>query len=143
MKLYLKSFLVSLLSFFLPVVPLLLLVGGFILIDTILGIWAAKKRGEKITSRKLGNIIPKMILYQMAVLSAFVLDVWLLGEFIKLILSIDLLFTKLVAMTLVFIEILSINENFTFITGKNLFQSFKLMITRASSVKEDIKKLNE
>jgi len=44
---------------------------------------------------------------------------------------------------LVFIEILSINENFTFITGKNLFQSFKLMITRASSVKQDIKKLND
>lgn len=143
MKIYLKSFLVSLFSFFLPVVPLILLVGGFILIDTILGVWAAKKRGEKITSRKLGNIIPKMILYQMAVLSAFVLDVWLLGEFIKFILSIDLLFTKLVAMTLIFIEILSINENFTFITGKNLFQSFKLMITRASSVKEDIKKLND
>jgi len=91
----------------------------------------------------LGNIIPKMILYQMAVLSAFVLDVWLLGEFIKFILSIDLLFTKLVSMTLIFIEILSINENFTFITGKNLFKSFKLMITRASSIKEDIKKLNE
>jgi len=88
MQTYLKSFLVSLLSFFIPVVPLLLLVGGFILFDTILGIWAAKKRGEKITSRKLGNIIPKMILYQMAVLSAFVLDVWLLGEFVKFILSI-------------------------------------------------------
>jgi len=140
---YLKSFLVSMGSFFLPVVPLVLLVGLLILGDTILGVWAAKKRGEKITSRKLGNLIPKMVLYQGAVITAFVLDTWLLGEFISLIFDIDILFTKLVALTLIFIEGVSIDENFTYITGKNMFISFKEMITRTASLKDEIKKIDD
>lgn len=140
---YFKSFLVSLGSFFLPVVPLILLVGLLILGDTILGIWAAKKRGEKITSRKLGNIIPKMVLYQGAVITAFILDTWLLGEFIGLIFDIEILFTKLVALTLIFIEGVSLDENFTYISGKNMFTAFKQMITRTASIKDEIKKLDE
>lgn len=133
---------ISILSFFLPIVPLLLLVGLFILCDTILGIWAAKKRGERITSRKLGNIVPKMILYQAAVLVGYVLDVFLLSEFVNYIFSIDLLITKLIAMTLIFIETLSLNENIECISGKNLFASFKQMITRTANIKGKIKDLD-
>ena len=140
---YLKSFLVSMGSFFLPVVPLVILVGLFILGDTILGVWAAKRRGEKITSRKLGNIIPKMVLYQGAVVTAFLLDTFLLGEFIAILFSIDILFTKLVSLTLIFIEGVSIDENFTSITGKNMFSSFKDMITRTASLKDEIKKISD
>jgi hypothetical protein len=144
MKFYyiIKPFIFALLSFFLPIVPLLLLVGLFILCDTILGIWAAKKRGERITSRKLGNIVPKMILYQAAVLVGYVLDVFLLSEFVNYIFSIDLLITKLIAMTLIFIETLSLNENIECISGKNLFASFKQMITRTANIKGQIKDLD-
>jgi hypothetical protein len=140
---YLKSFILALGSFFLPVKPLLLLVGLFICTDTILGIWAAHKRGEKINSRKLGNIIPKMILYQSAVLIGYVLDVLLLGEFINYFINIELFITKIIAMVLVFVEALSINENFENITGKNLFNSAKLMITRGVKVKHEISKFKD
>lgn len=139
----LKSFGISILTFFLPVIPLLLLVGLFILGDTCLGIWAAKRQGEKITSRKLGNIIPKMVLYQAAVISGYCVDVYLLGEFIQFIFSVDILFTKLITLTLIFIEGVSIDENFTKITGKNLFKSFKIMITRTAELKDDINKLDK
>lgn len=139
-ELYLKSFLVSVVAFFLPVVPLILLVGVFILGDTGLGLWAAKRRGEVISSRKLGNIIPKMVLYQAAVVTAFLLDTFLLGEFISILFSIEILFTKLVALTLIFIEGVSIDENFTAITGKNMFRAFKEMITRTAELKDEIKK---
>lgn len=136
---YLKALLVSSLTFFIPIVPLLLLVGLFILCDTILGIWAARRRGEKITSRKLGNIVPKMLLYQGAVIVGYMLDKLLLGEFINYVFNIDMLITKLIAMTLIFIETLSLNENMECITGKNIFISFKQMITRASNIKDKIK----
>ncbi len=135
---YIKAFILSIGGFFLPVVPLLLLVGLFILSDTVLGVWSANKMGEAITSRKLGNIIPKMLLYQAAVLVGYVLDVYLVGEFIKFIFSVDMLFTKMIAMTLIFVESLSINENFESITGKNIFRSFKVMITRAKVVKKEL-----
>jgi len=140
---YAKALILSLSTFFLPIQPLLILVGLFILSDTVLGVWAAMKNGEKITSKKLGAIIPKMLLYQSAVVIGFLLDTYLLNEFVMLIVSVDLLVTKMIAMTLVYIEILSINENFEVITTKNLFQSFKKLITRAAKIKEDIKEASE
>ena len=139
---YLRALSISVLSFFLPIVPLILLVGLFIICDTILGIWAAKKRGEKITSRKLGNIVPKMLLYQGAVIVGYTLDHLLLGEFVKYLFNIDMLITKLIAMTLIFIESLSLNENIEYITGKNIFQSFKKMISRTAKIKGQIKDLD-
>ncbi len=143
MMTYVKSFFLALGSFFLPVKPLLLVVGLCICCDTILGVWAAHKRGEKITSRKLGNIIPKMLLYQAAVMVGFILETYLLGEFISYIIDIPNLFTKVIAMVLVFVESLSINENFENITGKNLFKEFKHMITRSAKVKHDISKFKD
>ena len=138
MKEYVIAFIISILSFFIPIVPLLLLVGLFISLDTLLGVWSAKRSGEKITSRKLGAMIPKMFLYQGAVLSGYLVDVYLLGEFISIVFDIENLFTKLIAMTLIFIEGVSIDENFQKITGKNLFRSFKEMISRTGSLKKDM-----
>lgn len=140
---YLKSFAFALASFFLPIKPLLLVVGLFICCDTVLGVWAAYKRGEKITSRKLGQIIPKMVLYQSSILVGFILEKYLLGEFITQFVDITNLFTKLIAMTLIFVESLSINENFENITGKNLFLEFKRMITRGINIKKDISKFKD
>jgi hypothetical protein len=135
---YIKSLVLALGSFFLPIKPLLLLVALFICFDTFLGIWGAYKRGEKITSRKLGGIIPKMLLYQLTIIFGFMLDTLLLTEFVKMIVDIDLFITKLIAMILIFVETVSINENFESITGKNLFKEGKNMITRARKLKGDI-----
>lgn len=143
MKEYVIAFFVSILSFFMPVVPLLLLVGLFICLDTILAIWAAKKQGEKITSHKLSALIPKMFLYQGAVMSGYLVDVFLLGEFIGLVFDIPLLFTKLIAMTLIFIEGVSLDENWQKIKGKTLISSFKEMIAKTTSLKKDIQNMTE
>lgn len=138
---YIKALTLAFGSFFLPIQPLLLLIGIFICFDTILGVWAAHKNGEKITSRKLAGIIPKMVLYQSSVLLGYVLDYYLISEFTLLIISISYLMTKLIAMTLIFIEVLSINENFESITGKNLFKAFRHMLTRTKNIKDDVDKL--
>ena len=49
------------LAFFLPISGILLMIGVLIVIDTVTGIWKAKKIGEKITSRRLSAIISKTI----------------------------------------------------------------------------------
>lgn len=140
---YCKAFVLAIGSFFLPIQPLLLLVGIFILSDTILGVWAACKSNEPITSRKLASLIPKMLLYQAAVLVGYMLDVFLVNEFVLMLVSVNLLCTKLIAMTLIFIEVLSINENFEVITGKNLFKSFKSFLTRSAKIKDEVTNLVE
>jgi hypothetical protein len=79
-----------------------------------------------------------MLLYQLTIIFGFMLDTLLLTEFVKMIVDIDLFITKLIAMILIFVETVSINENFESITGKNLFKEGKNMITRARKLKGDI-----
>jgi hypothetical protein len=84
-----------------------------------------------------------MILYQSSILVGFILETYLLGEFITYFVDIPNLITKLIAMVLVFVESLSINENFENITGKNLFLEFKRMITRGINIKKNISKFKD
>jgi hypothetical protein len=55
-------------AFFLPITGILFLIGFSILVDTITGIWKAKKLKIKITSRGLSAIISKLMLYEVAVI---------------------------------------------------------------------------
>lgn len=124
--------------FLTPIVPLLLIVGGMILIDTVTGLLKARKRKEKITSHKLGRVISKMLLYQLGIITFFLLEKYLLGEFIASFTSISFFLTKIVAVFFAGIELISINENLNDGFGINLFKQFKQMLLRVKEVKEDI-----
>jgi hypothetical protein len=69
-------------AFLMPIKPLFLLVGLMIILDTVSGIFKAKKIHEKITSKKLSRVISKMLLYQCGLVTFFILEKFLLGEFI-------------------------------------------------------------
>ena len=70
MKTIINAVLCSLLAFFVPIQGVLLLVGMSILADTIIGIYASKKAGRTITSKRLGwGIISKMFAYEVAILN--------------------------------------------------------------------------
>lgn len=125
-------------AFLLPIKPLLMMVGLMILIDTVTGILKARKLNEKITSHKLGQVISKMLLYQICVMTLYGLDVFIVGELVATFTSIPLFLTKLAATFFVGIEIVSINENLDEGYGINLFKRFKQMLIRAKNVKEDI-----
>lgn len=132
-----KVFLI-ILAFLVPIKPLILTVGICIAADTIIGIWRAKKMKEKITSRKLSNIISKMLLYQGAVILFFMIETWILGDIIGLFTKIPLLLTKLVACTLVYIELKSVDESYEIIHGYSIWDKFKEMLKRSKSIKNDI-----
>lgn len=138
MKTYLAYIFTTLLLFFAPIQGLLISVGTAIALDTIFGIAKAIKLKDKITSRKLSNIVSKFVLYQAAVLLIFTIDTFLLGEFFKLWFSIPFFFTKIVTIILIFIEAVSIKENFEEAFNVNVFRMLKKFLKRGVEIKEDI-----
>lgn len=126
------------LAFLLPIQALIVLVCLMIVLDTITGLWKAKKTKEKITSRKLSRVISKMVLYQVALITFFILDKFIFGELIGAFTSIPFLLTKVVAVFFVGVELISINENINSIYGVNLFKSFKKMLVRAKDIRKDV-----
>ena len=130
-------------AFFLPISGILLMIGVLIIIDTFTGIWKAKKLGEKITSRKLSSIISKLALYELTVIMFFLIDKFILNDIILTFFSVPFMLTKVVALVLASIEVMSINENYKVISTKNLdlWQSAKALFARAKDIKEDLNKL--
>jgi len=128
-------------AFFLPISGILIMIGVLISIDTITGIWKAKKIGDKITSRKLSSIISKLALYEVTVIMFFLIDQFILNDIILTFFSVPFMLTKIVALVLSSIEVMSINENYKVVKGIDLWQSMKLLFARAKDIKEDLNKL--
>lgn len=126
------------LSFLMPIIPLILTVGGAIALDTITGVYRSYKAKEAITSRKLSVIVSKMLLYQLALVLFFVIETYVLQDIIGAFTSIPLILTKLVTTVLLFIELTSINENYKDISGVNVWDKFKDLLKRAKDIKSDI-----
>lgn len=138
MKTYIAYFFTTLLLFFAPIQGLLISVATAIALDTIFGIAKSIRLKDKITSRKLSNIVSKFVLYQAAVLLIFTIDTFLLGEFFKIWFSIPFFFTKIVTIILIFIETVSIKENFEQAFKVNVFKLLKSFLKRGVEIKEDI-----
>jgi hypothetical protein len=129
------------LAFFLPISGILIMIGVLISIDTITGIWKAKKTGDKVTSRKLSAIISKFGLYEITVIMFYLIDRFILNDIILTFFSVPFMLTKIVALVLASIEVMSINENYKIVKGIDLWQSMKLLFARAKDIKDDISKI--
>jgi hypothetical protein len=125
-------------TFFLPITGILFLIGFAILVDTITGIWKAKKLGIPITSRKLSAIISKLMLYEVAVILFYLIDRFILNDIILTFFSVPLMLTKILSLVLVSIEVISISENYKAVKGIDLWQAMKLLFARARDIKQDI-----
>jgi len=128
-------------SFFLPISGILGLLFALILSDTATGIWKAKHLKEKITSRKLSAIISKLLLYELCVILFYLIDYFILNDIILTFFSVPLMLTKVLALVLASIEIMSISENWRVVKGVNLYQSAKLLFSRAKEVKDELNKI--
>jgi hypothetical protein len=129
------------LAFFIPISGILIMIGVLIAIDTFTGIWKANKLGDKITSRKLSSIISKLALYEITVIMFFLIDRFILNDIILTFFSVPFMLTKIVALVLSSIEVMSINENYKVVKGIDLWQSMKLLFARAKDIKDDINKI--
>lgn len=143
MKTYLNYIFTGLLMFFAPIYGLLIAVGFAIFLDTFTGIFKSVKLNgwRSIRSRKLSNIVSKMLLYQITILLLFVIDNYVLNEFILVHFTIKFMFTKLVTILLIFIELVSIKENIEEALKVDIWKLLKGLLNRAKEVKEDINQI--
>jgi len=125
-------------AFFLPISGILFLIGFAIIVDTLTGLWKAKKLKIKITSRKLSAIISKLFLYELAVIGFYLIDFWILNDIILKFFSVPLMLTKILSLVLVSIEVMSINENYKAVKGIDIWQAMKSLFARAKEIKTDI-----
>ena len=84
-----------------------------------------------------------MLLYQATVLLFFMLDVFILNEIVITFFNVPLLTTKILGLTLVSVELVSINENYKSVMNIDLWHSLKNMLSRAKEIKTDITKVEK
>lgn len=140
---YLNYFLASLILLFVPIYGLLVAVGTAIILDTFTGIFKSIKLFglKSIRSRILSNVISKMALYEVCILLLFVIDKYVLNEFIKHAFGFDFMFTKICAILLIFVELVSIKENIEATFKIDLWQLLKKTFNRAKEIKSNINEI--
>ena len=97
-----------------PIKALLIACGVIIAADMITGMMAAKKRGEKIESAEMRRSLSKMVVYQIAIISGFVLQTYMLEDLIPV--------AKVVGGVIGMVEFKSILENVSTNAGQDILQ---------------------
>lgn len=103
------------LTIFAPVQAAALAVFAIVLIDLITGISAARKRKEEITSARIRDSVSKLFIYEVALLSALLLENYLLSGMVPAI--------KIVSAVIGVAEGKSVLENLDTLQGGNMFKN--------------------
>jgi len=137
---YINYIFSSLILLFVPIYGILVAVGAAIILDTFTGIFKSVKLNgwKSVRSKRLSQIVSKMLLYEICVLLLFVIDKFILNEFIFKWLSIDFMFTKISAILLIFIELVSIKENIEEAYNIKIWDMLKKAFLRAKEVKDNV-----
>lgn len=141
---YLNYLISSVIVMFVPIQGILIAVGAAIILDTFTGVFKSVKTNgwRSVRSRKLSQIVSKMLLYEICVIFLFVIDKFILNEFIFKWLSIDYMFTKICAILLIFIELVSIKENIEAAYNIKIWELLKKAFLRAKEVKDNIEDIS-
>ena len=121
-----RAFLLSVLAVFAPIQPLLITVGVLIAADTVTGIIAAYKRGEEIKSSGLSRAITKLFVYQVVIITGFLLEKYMLSD-------LGVPIVKLLAGVIGVTELKSLLENSESVTGVDLLKIKKALTSKNDS----------
>ena len=127
---HLNSLLLTIVAILSPIKALLLTVGFLIVADFIFGICRAYIKKETINSRKMSNTIGKIILYNIAIISVYFLDRYLICSGLNL--------EKVVAALIGIVEIKSLDESFKTLFNWSIWDLLKKTIQRGSSNTKDL-----
>jgi hypothetical protein len=116
----------SLFGVLLPVAPIIYTLTLVIFADFIFGICRAKKMKETITSRKMSQSLPKILLYNSIILVLYFVD--------KEVLNTGIGLEKLGASLMIIMEMKSIDESFNTIFGYSLWNRLVESIERGKSL---------
>lgn len=104
--------------FFSPITTLLVAVGTMVVFDFFTGVFAAKRRGEKIVSGGFYRTFVKFTLYTIGILATRLLEVFFKEQ-------IKVPFSSLLAGFIFVIEYKSVMENISKATGVNVWEFVK------------------
>ena len=82
-----------------------------------------------------------MALYEVCIILLFVIDKYVLNEFVKHAFGFDFMFTKICAILLIFTELVSIKENIEETFKIDIWKLLKGTFNRAKEIKSDINEL--
>lgn len=110
-----KAIAISVFAIFTPVHAIMGTAFALLVIDMILGIWAAVRRKEPITSAALRRTVSKFLVYEMAIITGFLAEHFLLSDSLPIV--------KLAAAAIALVEMKSIVENLNEVNGAPIFAS--------------------
>jgi hypothetical protein len=110
-----KALGLAMLAVLVPVKPLILAALALIFLDAVMGVLAARKRGEKITSAGLRRTVSKLLVYTVAIVAGHVTGVYMLGGLVPV--------ASLVAGAVGVVEIKSVLEAAQEILGIDVFRA--------------------
>lgn len=128
MKVWITQTLLACVALLAPIHALLIATGVIVAIDLITGIWRAIKSKETITSSMLRRTVTKVFVYQIAIITGFILETYLLA---------GIPVTKLVSSVIGLVEIKSILENLDDIYGGDLFKALLAKLGSDNANKPD------
>lgn len=140
---WIKYILGSLFVFLSPIKSLLFIVGFIVVIDTILGILRSRKLNIKFTSRRFYSFFKKSLVYQLLIITTFLIDKNLINEFMNMIVVMDYLTTKVITAAICFNEITSILENLKIGFNIDLVDYIKKLFKFSKKVKEGINEIKD
>jgi len=109
----LKPYLFWLLTLIAPITAVMFTIAFLIIVDFITGAYASYKKKIPISSERIGNTISKFFIYNLVVLSAFLLEKYIVKE---------IPFQRIITGFIAIAETKSILENFNKIYGINPFK---------------------
>lgn len=121
MKAFILKALASLLIIFTPLFPVCITIGILIAIDFLIAVYKSYKLNQPITSRKMSNTISKAVLYQVAIISSFLAETYILT---------GIPLTKIISGFIALTELKSISESITELTGVNYWVKIQEFLKR-------------
>ena len=136
------AILLSILTFLSPITGLIIIMIGFILLDTVAGIYVSVKLGgwKAFQSDKLFNISVKSFFYCFSIILAYLIDMFIFGGKLQ---GVEFLLSKLMTVAWVFIEIKSIDEKSIKIGNKPFITLIRDLIKYIKQLKKNINEIKE
>jgi len=122
MKDWLIGILVAAAASLAPATPLFITASLLIISDFVFALWRCHKTNVPITSRKMSNIIPKLLLYNIAILLSFLVEVHVLDKSIPL--------SKIAVGVIAMVEGKSIDESFKLLFGYSIYETMMKKVRR-------------
>ncbi len=110
---FLTKLAIGIISYFTPISEMVNVMLIFLAVDTISGIWASLKSGQKIESHKLRKTVYKFIWYTVAVMLSWMMEKTFKIEWSNI--------ASITAGFICFVELKSVFENISRITGDPVF----------------------